>query len=81
MSKQAIISKGVDLNVDFSETWTCYSNREDGFADITTPSSSLRVRGFIDSGYMDPIQYIQQDKLNEMYKQHNCIPTPPIYIP
>ena len=81
MSKQAIISKGVDLNVDFSETWTCYSNREDGFADITTPSSSLRVRGFIDSGYMDPIQYIQQDKLNELYKQHNCIPTPPIYIP
>ena len=79
MSKQAIISRGVDLNVNFSETWTCYSNREDGLADATTPSSSLRIRGFIDNSYVDPIQYVQQDKLNEMYKQHNCVPIN--YIP
>ena len=73
MSKKAIVSKGVDLDVNFNDTWTCYSNREDGLADLTTPSSSLRVKGFIDAGYKDPIQYLQQEKLDDIYKQHNCV--------
>jgi 7-cyano-7-deazaguanine synthase len=72
MSKEVIVKEGVRLGVDFGKTWTCYSNRKDGLADATTPSSSMRVKGFVDAGYQDPIQYIQQDKLNELYMAKGC---------
>tara|TARA_R110000772_G_scaffold2896_1_gene10706 strand:+ start:281 stop:1057 length:777 start_codon:yes stop_codon:yes gene_type:complete len=72
MSKAAIVKEGVRLGVNFADTWTCYSNREDGLADATTPSSSMRVKGFIDSGYCDPIKYVQQDKIDELYRQNKC---------
>jgi len=72
MSKAAIVKEGVNLGVDFSKTWTCYSNREDGLADATTPSSSMRVKGFIDAGYQDPIQYIQQPKISKLYMEKGC---------
>jgi 7-cyano-7-deazaguanine synthase len=58
MSKADIIRQGMELGVNFGDTWTCYSNREDGLADATTPSSSLRIQGFIDSSYIDPIKYL-----------------------
>jgi len=72
MSKKDIINEGVRLGVKFEDTWTCYSNREDGFADATTPSSSLRIRGFIEAGYKDPIKYLQQDKLDGIYESNGC---------
>ena len=72
MSKKDIVLEGIKLGVMFEYTWTCYSSREDGFADATTPSSSLRLRGFIDSGYEDPIRYLQQDKIDIIYAEHNC---------
>lgn len=72
LSKADIIREGVKLGVKFEDTWTCYSNREDGLADATTPSSSLRLQGFIEAGYKDPVKYIQQDKLNGIYEKNNC---------
>jgi len=72
MSKEDIVLKGIDLGVRFEDTWTCYSNHSSGLADITTPSSSLRVKGFIDAGYRDPIKYLQQDKLDKIYEQKGC---------
>jgi 7-cyano-7-deazaguanine synthase len=72
MNKADIVIKGVELGVDFAKTWTCYSNHEDGLADITTPSSSLRVKGFMDAGYRDPIQYKQQNFLNKKYNDLGC---------
>jgi len=72
LSKADIIREGVKLGVQFENTWTCYSNREDGLADATTPSSSLRVQGFISAGYKDPIKYLQQDKLDGIYEEKNC---------
>jgi len=71
-SKSDIIKEGVLLKVNFANTWTCYSNRVDGLADANTPSSSLRLRGFIEAGYKDPIQYVQQEKLNSLYKNKDC---------
>lgn len=71
-SKKQIIDTGVKLGVKFANTWTCYSNRDDGLADADTPSSSLRLRGFIEAGYRDPIQYVQQEKLNVIYEQKGC---------
>lgn len=72
MSKADIVRQGVELGVNFKDTWTCYSNRGDGLADATTPSSSLRLAGFIEAGYKDPIKYLQQDKIDELYKQRGC---------
>lgn len=72
LSKADIIREGVKLGVKFEDTWTCYSNREDYLADATTPSSSLRLQGFIEAGYKDPIKYLQQDKLNGIYEEKNC---------
>jgi 7-cyano-7-deazaguanine synthase len=72
MSKEEIVKEGIRLGCKFEDTWTCYSNREDGLADATTPSSSLRISGFLDSGYIDPIKYLQQEKLNELYEQKGC---------
>jgi 7-cyano-7-deazaguanine synthase len=72
LSKADIIREGVRLGVKFDETWTCYSNHSSGYADATTPSSSLRLKGFIEAGYIDPIRYLQQDKLDEIYKANNC---------
>jgi len=73
MSKADIIRQGIELGVNFEDTWTCYSNREDRLADATTPASSLRLQGFIECGYQDPIQYIQQEKINIIYNEKNCI--------
>jgi 7-cyano-7-deazaguanine synthase len=72
MSKAEIIEEGIRLGVKFKDTWTCYSDREDGLADATTPSSSMRVKGFIDAGYEDPIVYLQQNKINKLYSENNC---------
>jgi 7-cyano-7-deazaguanine synthase len=72
LSKAEIIQEGIRLGVQFENTWTCYSNRVDGLADATTPSSSLRIQGFIAAGYRDPIQYLQQDKLDELYNSRDC---------
>ena len=74
MSKADIVRKGVELGVDFAKTYTCYAGGE--LADATTASSSLRLQGFVESGYIDPIQYIQQEQLNQVYKQRGCVPIP-----
>jgi len=73
MSKEDIIKEGVRLGVLFKDTWTCYSDREDGLADATTPSSSMRVKGFVNAGYKDPVKYLQQDKIEELYKENECV--------
>ena len=71
MSKKDIVKAGVLIyNIDFSKTWTCYAGNS--LSDATTASSSLRLKGFIEAGYKDPLQYKQQEKLEELYKQNNC---------
>lgn len=72
MSKAEITLEGIRLGVDFTKTWTCYSNRKDGLADATTASSSLRLQGFIEAGYQDPIRYLQQEAINNIYREKNC---------
>lgn len=68
--KADIIKMGVDLKVPFDQTYTCYSGEE--IADATSPSSSLRIQGFIKAGYKDPIKYKQQEQIEKLYEQHGC---------
>jgi 7-cyano-7-deazaguanine synthase len=70
MSKKQIIQYGVQLGVNFKDTTTCYRGEE--LSCGTCPSCSLRLRGFIDAGYRDPLFYQNQDKLNEIYHQNSC---------
>tara|TARA_E500000318_G_scaffold70909_1_gene65697 strand:+ start:159 stop:911 length:753 start_codon:yes stop_codon:yes gene_type:complete len=71
MSKKDIILNGVELGVNFADTYTCYSGEYP--CDANSASSALRLRGFVDAGLQDPLQYKQQDKLDSVYKEKNCI--------
>lgn len=68
MSKKDIILEGVKMGVNFANTYTCYSGGI--VADAESVSSSLRIKGFIDAGYIDPIIYKQD--LSNVWKKHNC---------
>ena len=68
MNKADIIHKGIDLKVPFDMTYTCYSG--DFPADATSASSSLRIKGFLMAGYIDPMPYKQD--LAETWQKHNC---------
>jgi 7-cyano-7-deazaguanine synthase len=70
MSKKDIILDGVSLGVKFEDTYTCYSGEYP--CDAESASSSLRLKGFIESGYCDPLKYKQQDKLDALYEKNDC---------
>ena len=70
MSKKQIVEEGIKLKVDFSLTYTCYSGEYP--CDADSASSALRLKGFIDTGYKDPLLYKQQDKLNTIYDDKGC---------
>jgi len=54
-SKEEIIKLGIKLGVNFSQTWTCYEGEEQACGECT--ACSLRIKGFIDAGYIDPLNY------------------------
>lgn len=70
LNKKDIIQRGLDLGVDFSKTWTCYSGEDKPNAH--TASSSLRIQGFIDLQLQDPLEYQQQELLNRRYMELGC---------
>ena len=64
-SKKDIIELGIDVGVDFTKTWTCYEGKDKACGECTACSS--RIKGFIDAGFIDPVQYerdIPWDKYN-----------------
>tara|TARA_R110000824_G_scaffold74657_5_gene189721 strand:- start:1497 stop:2168 length:672 start_codon:yes stop_codon:yes gene_type:complete len=54
-TKGEIILMGADLNVDYKRTWTCYEGKESACGYCTACSS--RIKGFMDAGFRDPLQY------------------------
>ena len=74
--KQEIISDCLrievkSIGVNFADTYTCYSGEYP--CDAESASSALRLKGFIEAGFKDPLKYKQQEKLNKIYKDKNCI--------
>ena len=55
LTKADIIRRGMQLNVDYSLTWSCYKGevRSCGHCD----SCFLRLKGFREAGLVDPIEY------------------------
>ena len=65
-SKEEIIKLGVKLGVNFSQTWTCYEGEEQACGECT--ACSLRIKGFIDAGYVDPLNY----KISIPWEKYKC---------
>ncbi|MDB4464479.1 7-cyano-7-deazaguanine synthase QueC [bacterium] len=65
-SKKDIIELGVSLNVDFSNTWTCYEGKTKACG--RCPACSSRIQGFLEAGYVDPIEY----EVDIPWGEYNC---------
>lgn len=55
LSKKEIIEWGYKLGVNYGDTWTCYEGEDKACGECTACSS--RLKGFIDAGIMDPLDY------------------------
>jgi 7-cyano-7-deazaguanine synthase len=57
LSKADIVRRGMALGVDLSLTHSCYDPQSDGVACGHCDSCQLRLKGFADAGFKDPISY------------------------
>jgi 7-cyano-7-deazaguanine synthase len=55
MSKAEIIKKGMELKAPLEETWSCYFGK--GKACGRCDSCLLRLKGFKEAGFIDPLNY------------------------
>lgn len=55
LSKAEIVNRGIELDAPLHLTWSCYQNEDEacGICD----SCALRLRGFQQAGFEDPIKY------------------------
>jgi 7-cyano-7-deazaguanine synthase len=58
MTKAEIIKTGRELGLDLSLTWSCYDPASDGRACGLCDSCQLRLKGFQEAGFTDPIPYV-----------------------
>ena len=57
LKKSEIIQKGMELNVDYSMTSSCYDPYENGNPCGSCDACELRLKGFKDAGKIDPLKY------------------------
>jgi len=57
LSKGAIIKLGASLGVDYSQTTSCYDPGSNGEACGRCDACQLRLKGFSEAGFDDPIRY------------------------
>ena len=55
MTKAEIIKKGMELGVPYELTWSCYKGGEKACGKCD--SCLLRLKGFMEAGYEDPLEY------------------------
>jgi len=55
MSKLEIVKKGIELKLPLKYTWSCYFNTEKACGKCE--SCKLRLKGFKEANYRDPIEY------------------------
>lgn len=58
MTKAEIIKKGLELNVDYGLTHSCYQPTPDGTSCGRCDSCRLRRKGFLDASAVDPLNYV-----------------------
>jgi 7-cyano-7-deazaguanine synthase len=57
LTKARIIQKGLELGVDYSLTHSCYNPDDNGTACGVCDSCQLRLKGFKETGVIDPVEY------------------------
>ena len=57
LSKQEIIATGQSLGIDYGLTLSCYDPAPDGAACGRCDACLLRLKGFAEAGFEDPIRY------------------------
>ncbi len=57
LTKSEIIQRGLELNVDYSLTCSCYDPDEAGLACGNCDACTLRLEGFRENGITDPVRY------------------------
>ena len=57
LTKAEIIRRGTDLGVDYGLTHSCYDPTPEGLACGDCDSCTLRRRGFVEAGVVDPTRY------------------------
>jgi 7-cyano-7-deazaguanine synthase len=60
LTKAEIIKNGMKIGVDYSITHSCYDPTPDGQSCGRCDSCQLRLKGFMEAGYEDPISYINR---------------------
>ena len=60
MSKKEIIELGMSLGVDYSLTHSCYDPTPDGLSCGVCDSCRLRLEGFRQAGFKDPLDYARR---------------------
>lgn len=65
LTKSEIIQRGLELNVDYSLTRSCYDPNESGQACGTCDACTLRLEGFCANGIQDPVSYVSSSCSNE----------------
>ena len=68
LSKKEIIEMGIINRVDYKKTWTCYQGGKKACGKC--PACSSRIKGFIDAGYIDPVDY----EIDIPWEKYNCKP-------
>ena len=62
-SKSEIVKKGMELKTPLHLTWSCYKNEDEACGECD--SCALRLRGFQQAGFDDPIKYkVRPDYIN-----------------
>ena len=57
LTKAEIISRGIELGIDYGQTHSCYDPSPEGLACGDCDSCTLRRRGFQAAGVPDPTRY------------------------
>lgn len=60
LTKAEIIKKGMSLGVDYSITHSCYDPSPEGLACGRCDSCYLRLKGFREAGFEDPVKYVKR---------------------
>ena len=58
LTKAETIALGVRLGVDYSQTISCYDPTPDGTSCGQCDACMLRLKGFAESGFEDPVKYV-----------------------
>jgi 7-cyano-7-deazaguanine synthase len=71
LSKSDEIEIGTEIDVNYTNTLTCYNPNENGISDGTCPSCAERIIAFAKNGIIDPVKYAKNIPWSDLIKQYS----------